>query len=341
MNDYPTTFNGQFELESKLSQNIIVLDEEKAAYCIGKAVEHGHAAVLHALGNIYYFGRNGLQKNKKLGTDLKVKAIGQLIKEKDQGSADAMFQLARWGENFGYLEGEAAKQYARDAERGDTHAMFMLYVLYAGGTSCLQIKKDISYARDCLFKAAERGSLQAQIECGQLCNSDYGEIIGVPKDLIMASCWYIKASEQNRFEWAYGCSACSAEAQYYLGGIYRNGGDGFQKDMNKTISWYAKAGEACGRGHIQAILAASNLGDIYSTGDGVPIDREKAGYWYTKAAEHGRDYEKRAIGIKYYLGDGVPKDVEKGKRFIALAADMGDEDAQKVLKRISKGKSPV
>ncbi len=353
MNDYPTSANGQYELASNLShldEFGITIDEATAAYYISKAIELGHAEILKCFGGIYKTGRHGIPKDKKKAVFLYTEAVRQYLKDIDLGSADAMIGLSTCyigGSGVrkdlkmcDYWSLKAAEQYAKDAERGDAHALYYLSILYTQ-----YIMKDINKARICLLRAAELGSLAAQLRLGQqYCEAGYLEF---PQDLNKAIYWYTKAAEQNRFEcYANYSSTCSAEAQRELGDKYYGGWHGFPKDIDKAIYWYTKADAAYSGGKyrhvdIYAAIAADNLGEIYAKGNGVSIDKEKASYWYTKAAEQGRVYLKYQIGLKYYQGDGVPKDVEKAKRLITLAAERGEEDAQKALKRLSKGKSPV
>jgi len=226
MNDYPTTANGQYEFGGNLPNRRIVMDEAKATYYSNKAIEQGHAEVLYELGNYYNVGKEGVRKDKKKATFLYTEAVKQYIKDKDRGSADAMMGLAQcysMGKGIGkdmrqsdYWYGNAAEQYARDAERGSAHALFWLSVLYSsGGGYGFRVPGDINKAQECILKAAELGSLAAQVRLGEQYRQSNG-YLNFPQDINKAVYWYTKAAEQNRSESGYGYYASSADAQTAL-----------------------------------------------------------------------------------------------------------------------------
>ena len=54
--------------------------------------------------------------------------------------------------------------------------------------------------------------------------------------------------------------------------------------------------------------AQSNLGFMYSNGEGVPEDDKQAVKWYRLAAEQGHALAQSNLGLMYDEGDGVPED---------------------------------
>ena len=66
--------------------------------------------------------------------------------------------------------------------------------------------------------------------------------------------------------------------------------------------------------------AQTNLGIMYSKGDGVPQDDAKAVEWFRKAAEQGYPAAQHSLGFMYASGKGVPLDYVNAYAWFALAA---------------------
>ena len=66
--------------------------------------------------------------------------------------------------------------------------------------------------------------------------------------------------------------------------------------------------------------AQTNLGTMYSKGDGVPQDDVKAAEWFRKAAEQGYPAGQHYLGFMYASGKGVPLDYVSAYAWFALAA---------------------
>ena len=122
----------------------------------------------------------------------------------------------------------------------------------------------------------------------------------------------------------------NAEAQYYLGVMYRNG-YGVAKDYVEAVKWYHKAAE---QGYASA---QSNLGFMYRNGYGVTKDDVEAVKWYRKAAEQGNATAQYNLGFMYYRGKGVRKDYDVAAYvWFTLAAAQGHKDASSDRNRIAK-----
>jgi len=67
--------------------------------------------------------------------------------------------------------------------------------------------------------------------------------------------------------------------------------------------------------------AQTNLGLLYSTGDGVPHDPREAINWFRKAAEQGDGLGQLMLAAKYFEGAGVARDPVKGMAWAILAAE--------------------
>jgi uncharacterized protein len=75
-------------------------------------------------------------------------------------------------------------------------------------------------------------------------------------------------------------------------------------------------------------LAQSNLGQMYSRGQGVPQDYAAAASWYRKAADQGDAFAQYNLGIMYANGRGAPQNYALAVEWYRKAADQGLADAQ-------------
>ncbi len=80
------------------------------------------------------------------------------------------------------------------------------------------------------------------------------------------------------------------------------------------------------QGHARA---QSNLGFMYSNGEGVPQDYAEAVKWYRMAAEQGNAEAQHNLGVSYAKGEGVPLDDMLAYMWFNLAAAQGHEKAKK------------
>ena len=82
--------------------------------------------------------------------------------------------------------------------------------------------------------------------------------------------------------------------------------------------------------------AQSNLGLMYSRGQGVPQDNARAAYWYRMAAEQGLAVAQHNLGILYKKGDGVPEDEVLALMWLYLSEESGYLGAKKSLATLEK-----
>ena len=82
--------------------------------------------------------------------------------------------------------------------------------------------------------------------------------------------------------------------------------------------------------------AQSNLGLMYSRGQGVPQDNARAAYWYGMAADQGLAVAQHNLGILYKKGDGVPQDDVLALMWLYLSEDNGYLGAKKSLATLEK-----
>ncbi len=106
--------------------------------------------------------------------------------------------------------------------------------------------------------------------------------------------------------------AGNAQAQFYLGFIYRNG-QGTREDFAEAVKWYRRAA-------LQGVAGAQfNLGLMYDNGQGVPQDFSEAINWYLRAAEQGVAGAQFNLGLKNRDGEGVPPDLAQAHFWFNLA----------------------
>ncbi|MEI9970161.1 MAG: tetratricopeptide repeat protein [Terracidiphilus sp.] len=106
-----------------------------------------------------------------------------------------------------------------------------------------------------------------------------------------AAAWYLKAANQK-----------SVAAELHLAALYRDGGNGFERDMEQAAAWYLKAANQGDVG------AQGTLGVLYSMGQGVPRDDVESYFWLDIAASaKGPDQEKYAA-TRQMIGERITSD---------------------------------
>jgi TPR repeat protein len=81
-------------------------------------------------------------------------------------------------------------------------------------------------------------------------------------------------------------------------------------------------------------LAQQNLGDIYSSGRGVPQDFAQALKWYGLAADQGNAFAQNGLGLMYENGQGVPQDIVRAHMWFNLSGSQGHERGLKNRERV-------
>jgi TPR repeat protein len=71
-------------------------------------------------------------------------------------------------------------------------------------------------------------------------------------------------------------------------------------------------------------LAQTQLGILYTMGDGVQQNENEALYWLTKASDQGNPVAQNSLGVIYNQGNGVPRDVKKAEKLFSLSAKQDD-----------------
>ncbi|MGC1424346.1 MAG: tetratricopeptide repeat protein [Terracidiphilus sp.] len=106
-----------------------------------------------------------------------------------------------------------------------------------------------------------------------------------------------------------------ANAQLELGTRYLLGRGVAIEDAVQARNWFTKAAD-----HGNA-TAQFWLGEMYSTGWGIPEDKARAAIWYRKAADQGQATAQYDLGIMYETGRGAPLNHNEAVAWIRKAAN--------------------
>jgi len=108
-----------------------------------------------------------------------------------------------------------------------------------------------------------------------------------------------------------------ANAQLELGIRHLTGRGVPIEDAVQARNWFLKAAD---QGNSTAQFW---LGEMFSTGWGIPEDKARAAIWYRKAAEQGLATAQFALGNMYENGRGAPLNHKEAVKWIQKAANQG------------------
>jgi len=170
------------------------------------------------LGDIYFSGGNGVQKNT-------AKAFQWYEKAGNQNYSPAQTLLGvmyERGIGISQNSTKAIEWYKKAANQGSKTAQNNLGYIYFNGAG---VNRDKEVAFNWYLKAANQGSANAQGNIGLM----YYNGEGIKRNYYKAYDWYLKAANQNH-----------SDAQSILGIMYEIG-RGVKKSKLKAIKWYKKA----------------------------------------------------------------------------------------------------
>lgn len=185
-------------------------------------MEKGNYAACFDLGQLYYLGDKGVQKDVH-------RAMTYFKKAADHGVPEAAYQLARIYE-LGDGEELLANQvlsfewYTRAATEGVPEAENNLGSCYFFGRG---VEIDFEKAFLLYKSSAEKGNSEAEMNVG-IC---YASGKGVKQDYTLAYTWWKKASEQGHVKAMVNLATC-----YEIG-------VGVIQDLYEAYYWYGKAAE--------------------------------------------------------------------------------------------------
>ncbi|MBQ7590696.1 MAG: sel1 repeat family protein [Verrucomicrobia bacterium] len=350
-------------------KNIVPENEVEAGKWTRKAAEGGIANAQDELGDYYYGGSHGFEKNiteavkwwRKAavqGNSYAQVSLGNCYHKGEGVCANdrvAVWWYSKAAEN-GYYEYHvkpdlmktvtpqsqevAVRGYQADAERGDADAQNNLAVCYALGDG---IEKNLAEAVKWYRDSAEQGNKYAQSNLA-FC---YLDGRGIEKDEEEAAWWFSKSAGQ-------GYKTAQLELDKLRSRGIKPGhtktieraikkaeqGDvealkklAFtyeESDLTEAVKWWRKAAE---QGDVDA---QNSLGYFYYEGKGVEKDLTRAFKWYSKAAEQGHAKAQNNLGEMYRDGEGTEKDLDMAKKWFTKAANQGHKEAQKNLRGLEE-----
>lgn len=171
--------------------------------------------------------------------------------------------------------------------------------------------RDGKGAQEWLQRAVDQNHLQASTMLARMFLT--GERVGIEYDPVQAAALLARSASRG-----------DAEAQYYLGLLYRSG-TGVAQDLEIAFNWILASAEQ------QYVLAEYELSRAYSRGEGTPLDTAKALYWLETAAGNGHVEAQFFLANAYDTGEGAPQNTSQALRWYRRAADSGYVIAQRIL----------
>ena len=222
-----------------------------------------------------------------------------------------------------YYHGQGVEQsfkqalllYQMSAEQGNPYASYELAKMFRDG---IGTKPDPERAEESFKEAFAGFSVLEEESHEDKLQYRLGGMLhtgtGTEKDDVLAAEY-----------WEHAARLGNVHAQYALGKLWLENGNG---DPKQAVEWLEKAAEA-GNGAAQYALAK-----IYRDGDPVPQDIEKAVKLFTLSAEQENEYAAYQLGKLYLSGEYLQKDVAEGIRFMEAAAEKGNQYAQYALGKL-------
>lgn len=220
--DLPNSLNAEDVENNKCDVSIDVSTPQDLIATLELLIEKGNYAACFDLGQLYYLGDKGVQKDVP-------RAMTYFKEAANHGIAMAAYQLGRIYETGG--DGElppnqalSFEWYARAAQEGIPEAENNLGSCYFFGRG---VGNDFEKAFQLYKSSAEKGNSEAEMNVG-IC---YAAGKGVNQDYALAFSWWKKAAEHGHVKAMVNLATC-----YELGvGIAKNTFDAYR--------WYGKAAE--------------------------------------------------------------------------------------------------
>jgi TPR repeat protein len=256
------------------------------------------------------------------------------------------------------LTPDEIQEFVADAEAGlpiSTYEIGRAYLLGRG------VPADLEKARLWLDRAAENGSLDAQVLLG----ASYLSGVKLPKTPQLASKYLLQAAQQHNapgslrnsqamaqywiasmYEQGNGlekshekaiqflqlaANSGNATAQYDLAGLYNDGTGGMTKDKTHACELFDKA---AAQGHVKAM---HNAAYCFQVGEGGQKDENKAIDYYRRAAESGSVRSQRNLGILF----GQLGQTEKAFFWLRIAESSGDTDQKSLIETTKEHLTPT
>ena len=300
-----------------------------------KAAERGSKAAILELGNNYFYGRLGLEKDTAMAAQWWQRGA-------DLNHRQCMYNLGNLyirGDGVEKNEVEALKYYMKAADFGlmqaninaalllDRRKEYDKAIRYFQEAS--QIKEDRAISRLAEYyelglggpkrvldaiqlyrESAQKGNADAQLKMAEYANDPAYPSVYDPREALK---WLMLSADNGNVV------SESRVAYCYQNGI------GVRKDNEVAVQWFLRAAN---KNYPPAQVA---LGNCYSVGSGVSSDLEKAFTWYEKAARLGDPSGLYNAGVCHVRGIGTKENKGRGLDYYHRAAEMGYAQALYVL----------
>ena len=232
-----------------------------------------------------------------------------------QGDTVSQYQLGnryRDGKGVPQDENKAAAWYHKAAEHGSVQADVELGTMYWNGHVNIH---PVNWERVLAvwLAAAEKGDHRAQRRVGECYR---GLSFGVPHDPVKSVEWLQKSADQG-----------DGVGMFALGQMYY-GDRGIPRNEALAFQWVERAAI---RGYESAEV---DLSRMYAKGFCVQKDPAKAYEWARRAAETGNAEAQADLGRMYLNGEGIPKDLPNAVVWSRKAAEQGNAGGQFTLNQI-------
>ncbi|MBL8548397.1 MAG: toll/interleukin-1 receptor domain-containing protein [Hyphomonadaceae bacterium] len=221
--------------------------------------------------------------------------------------------LARsFGEGLDRDQQAARRACEQGSAAGDALATFMLSnFARAGAEGYAPNAGDIAEADRLLAQAAAAGDARAETELGR-------------KHLLTDQSAEAAPLVRSAADKGY------LPAQVFLGWMFEQG-RGVEKDYQRAMAWYARAGRSGSPAGMRA------LGALYEQGLGVARDYGRAREQYQGASNRGDGEASWRLGRMFERGLGGARDMARARELYSMALAQGYQPAQADVLRVGRG----
>ena len=227
---------------------------------------------------------------------------------------------------------EGAKWIRKSVQQQNTEAMVLLGNALCKGETW--VSRDPTLGVALIKKAANLGNLDAQFLqaslyfTGENVERDWAKAAEL-FELVLQRC---ERADQHSETPPEKIRAMSDACRFFLGGAYRFGQFGLQKDFDKAGKFLRPLADSGGRVKSkQAESGTIQLVEILLTSGGKANDALAVKY-LKSAAARGNAGAMRLLGCMTFIGRGVPENRELGRAWIKKASEKGDEIAGDILR---------
>ncbi|QEY26183.1 tetratricopeptide repeat protein [Neisseria zalophi] len=263
-----------------------------------ECAENGNLESQYELGMAYLDGQNTAQNTQKA-----FDWISQSAQSGYMPAQNMMSWFYRTGTVVNRNDKEAFNWAVRAAESGSLNSLNNVGFYYQQGIGVEQNqKKGLEY----YLKAAKQGNISAQKNLGLAYLNGWGTESN-PQEALF---WFLKLSEQN-----------DPEAMVNAAAIYKVLGNHQEELMLMKRA-----------ANLNYILAQTNLGYMYATGEGAPLDKAQALFWLNKSMNEGDKNAYYLMGKFHAESSGAfPLNEAEAFQYYLKSAELGSRDGQNAI----------